>query len=84
MALGQGQIHLGAGAVPWGVFANDTERILRYVVEQFGDYRADYENLRKDELLKQAIKSNPMLAYKEEVIEIGADGSPIDEEEWFD
>ena len=55
-----------------------------YFTEQFGDYRADYENLRKDELLKQAIKSNPMLAYKEEVIEIGADGSPIDEEEWFD
>lgn len=55
-----------------------------YFTEQFGDYRADYENLRKDELLKRAIKSNPMLAYEEEVIEIGADGSPIDEEEWFD
>lgn len=55
-----------------------------YFVEQFGEYRADYENLRKDELLKRAIKSNPMLAYPEEVIEIGADGIPIDEEEWFD
>ena len=80
---------MGSGAMPWGILQMTPKEfcdtfLAGYFTEQFGDYRADYENLRKDELLKRAIKSNPMLAYEEEVIEIGADGSPIDEEEWFD
>lgn len=48
-----------------------------YFVEQFGEYRADYENLCKTELLKTAVK--PM-----NVVEVGSDGRPLDEEEWFD
>lgn len=50
-----------------------------YFTDQFGEYRADYDNIEKKELLKRAIKPQPM----EEVI-VGADGRPLDEEKWFD
>lgn len=55
-----------------------------YFTEQYGEYRADYENLNKTELLKRAIRTNPLALIKEDVIEVGADGEPIDEEMWFD
>lgn len=54
-----------------------------YFTEQYGDYRADYENLNKVELLKRAVKANPLYGIEENVIEIGSDGKPLDEEEWF-
>jgi len=47
-----------------------------YFVEHNGNYRASYENMNKWDLLKNAIRPD--------VIEVGADGKPIDEEEWFD
>lgn len=55
-----------------------------YFTEWYGDYIADYENLNKQELLKRAIKANPLLAYEEQHIEVDSDGKPIDEEVWFD
>ena len=51
-----------------------------YFVDHFGEYRADYENLCKEELLKRAVK--PQLPPMEEVV-VGADGKPLDEEIWF-
>lgn len=46
-----------------------------YFVEHNGNYRASYENMNKWDLLKNAIRPD--------VIEVGADGKPADEEEWF-
>lgn len=51
-----------------------------YFTEQWGEFRADYENINRLQLLKQAVKSAPQL---EEVV-VGADGKPLDEEVWFD
>lgn len=47
-----------------------------YFVEHNGNYRASYANMNKWDLLKNAIRPD--------VIEVGADGRPVDEEEWFD
>lgn len=55
-----------------------------YFTEQHGEFRADYENLNKMELLRHAIKSDPLFGIKKEIIEVGADGSSVDEEVWFD
>ena len=48
-----------------------------YFVNRNGIYRASCENMDEVELLKSAIR--PVT-----VIEVGADGKPVDEEEWFD
>lgn len=48
-----------------------------YFVNQNGVYRASCENMDEVELLKSAIR--PVT-----VIEVGSDGRPLDEEEWFD
>lgn len=66
-----------------------------YFVEQFGEYRAEYDNLDKAQLLKRAVKSeaipqevkpqvpNPDLGFEE--VFVDADGRPLGEEdEWFD
>lgn len=50
-----------------------------YFTDQNGEYRADYKNISRIELLKTTIKP---IEY--DTIEVGADGKPIDEEEWFD
>ena len=50
-----------------------------YFTEQWGEFRADYENINRLQLLKRAEKSAPQL---EEVV-VGSDGKPLDEEEWF-
>lgn len=47
-----------------------------YFVEMQGEFRAAYDNMNKWDLLKNAIRPD--------VIEVGADGKPIDEEEWFE
>lgn len=47
-----------------------------YFVEMQGEFRAAYDNMNKWSLLKNAIRPD--------VIEVGADGRPADEEEWFD
>lgn len=47
------------------------------------EYRADYENVKREELLRRAVKpSQPMPPL--EYIEVGSDGRPLDEEIWFD
>lgn len=51
-----------------------------YFTDQHGEYRADYENLSKTELLKRAVKPLPPM----EQIVVGSDGRPLDEEEWFE
>lgn len=51
-----------------------------YFRNTYGEYRADYEGLCRDELLKRAVRPTPPM---EEVV-VGADGRPLDEEEWFD
>lgn len=48
-----------------------------YFVNQNGVYRASCENMDEVELLKSAVRPAT-------VIEVGADGRPLDEEEWFD
>lgn len=55
-----------------------------YFVEAFGEYRADYEHINKEALLKRARKENPLFDIPKVEIEVGADGAPIDEEDWFD
>lgn len=48
-----------------------------YFVNRNGIYRASCENMDEVELLKSAIRPAT-------VIEVGADGKPVDEEEWFE
>lgn len=55
-----------------------------YFVEQYGEYRADYEHIEVEELLKRAIKSDPLYGMEQTVIEVGSDGKPVDEEWWDD
>lgn len=55
-----------------------------YFQEAFGEYRADYEHINKEALLKRARKENPLFDIPKVEIEVGADGAPIDEEVWFD
>lgn len=47
-----------------------------YFVDQAGEYRASYDNIDKLALLKNAIRPD--------IIEVGSDGKPLDEEEWFE
>lgn len=53
-----------------------------YFTEQFGEYRADYENVSKMELLKRAIE--PSIGKPLEEVNVGSDGKAEDEEVWFD
>lgn len=65
-----------------------------YFVERFGEYRAEYDNLDKGQLLKRAIKSEPIPQEVKpqtpkpdpvfEEIYVDTDGRPLGEEnEWF-
>lgn len=54
-----------------------------YFKEEHGDFRADLTEQEKAEIMRRAVKSDPLFGIKEEVIEIGSDGRPLDEEEWF-
>lgn len=47
------------------------------------EYRADYENVKREELLRRAVKPQQTLPPLER-IEVGSDGRPLDEEIWFD
>lgn len=53
--------------------------LVGYFTDHNGEYRADYENVSRNELLKTSIKPMEYV-----VVEVGADGKPLDEEEWFD
>lgn len=53
-----------------------------YFVDRYGEYVADYENLCKEELLRKAIKPPKDIFEEMERVEVGADGRPLDEEEW--
>lgn len=56
-----------------------------YFVDTHGDYRANYENIEKAELLKRAIKpiAKPDPTFEE--IYVDSDGRPLGEDtEWFD
>lgn len=62
-----------------------------YFVERYGEYRAEYDNLDKEQLLKSAIRPRPALEVGPrpdpvfEEIYVDADGRPLGEEdEWFD
>lgn len=55
-----------------------------YFTEQFGEYRADPTRINKVEVLKRAVKPQNIFEGIEKVeIDVGADGKPLDEEEWF-
>lgn len=51
-----------------------------YFVNRNGIYRASCENMDEVELLKSAIRP----AIPVTIVEVGADGRPLDEEEWFE
>ncbi len=56
-----------------------------YFVDRYGEYRADYDNISRMELLRTPIRPMPMAAEAEPyIIETGADGKPLDEEIWFE
>lgn len=79
-----------------------------YFVDNHGEYRADFDNISRMELLRPPIRPMPMAAEEEpeaeeeepeaveedaemiedliplEVVEVGSDGRPLDEEVWFD
>ena len=56
-----------------------------YFVDRYGEYRADYDNISRMELLRTPIRPMPMAAEAEpDIIETGADGKPLDEEIWFE
>lgn len=47
-----------------------------YFVEKHEEFRASYDNINKWRILKNAIRPD--------VIEVGSDGRPLDEGEWYD
>ena len=59
-----------------------------YFVNQFDEYRADFDNISKAELLKPPIRPMPIADEIDlgemEVVEVDSDGRPLDEEEWFE
>lgn len=56
-----------------------------YFVDRYGDFRADYDNISREELLRTPVRPMPMAAEEEpEIVEVGADGKPLDEEIWFE
>ena len=55
-----------------------------YFVDRYGDFRADYDNISRAELLRTPIRPMPTAAEEPDVVEVGADGKPLDEEIWFD
>lgn len=56
-----------------------------YFVDRYGEFRADYDNISRAELLRTPIRPMPMAAEEEpEMVEVGADGKPLDEEIWFE
>lgn len=59
-----------------------------YFSDQHGEYRASYDGLSRHEMLKFVIrpetKNIPVREIHLEPVEVGADGKPVDEEEWFD
>lgn len=55
-----------------------------YFTEEYGDYRATYDNISRAELLRTPIRPMPMAVEEQEVVEVGADGKPLDEEIWFE
>lgn len=58
-----------------------------YFANQFDEYRADFDNISKAELLKPPIRPMPIADKIDlgemEVVEVDSDGSPLDEEEWW-
>ena len=58
-----------------------------YFVDSHGEYRADYGNISRAELLRTPVRPMPSATEESEireVIEVGSDGRPLDEEPWFD
>ncbi len=58
-----------------------------YFIDQFGEYRADFDNISQAELLKPPIRPMPIEEIdlgEMETVDVGADGRPLDEEEWFE
>lgn len=59
-----------------------------YFIDQFGEYRADFDNISQAELLKPPIRPMPIIEEIDlgemETVDVGADGRPLDEEEWFE
>lgn len=53
-----------------------------YFVDRYGEFRADYDNISREELLRSPVRPMPMA--EPEIIEVDEYGKPIDEEEWFD
>lgn len=55
-----------------------------YFVDRYGEFRADYDNISREELLRTPVRPMPMAAEELDVVEVGADGKPLDEEERFE
>lgn len=55
-----------------------------YFVDRYGEFRADYDNISRAELLRPPIRPMPIVSAEPEIVEVGSDGKPLDEEIWFD
>ena len=58
-----------------------------YFVDRYGEYRASCVNMDKQALLKNPVRpetAEPEEEVEMDIIEIGPDGKPVDEEIWFD
>ena len=55
-----------------------------YFVDRYGDFRADFDNISKADLLRPPIRPMPMAAEEPDIIVVDEDGKPIDEEIWFE
>ena len=55
-----------------------------FFVDRYGEFRADYDNISRAELLRTPIRPMPMAAEEPEMVEVGSDGKPLDEEIWFE
>ena len=55
-----------------------------YFIDRYGEFRADYDNISREELLRTPVRPMPMATEELDIVEVGADGKPLDEEIWFD
>ena len=94
ISLQRAKLGLNHGRFTWGqvlvlgAFMQMTPKefcdifLAGYFTEQWGEYRADMDTINKVELLKRVTRDRDPIEDMD-VVEVGADGKPIDEEVWF-
>lgn len=94
ISLQRAKLALNHGRFTWGqvlvlgAFMQMTPKefcdifLAGYFTEMWGEYRADMEAINKAELLKRVMKDRDPIEDMD-MVEVGADGRPLDEEVWY-